>query len=651
MRVRTARGLVAATLITLLTDAGEVHGQTPADTLRNPFAGFETWILDNGLKVWYGPLPGAERVSVSVAVPYGRDHDPRGKEQLAHFTEHMLFGDQPGKTEEEIRREIEERGGDRNGITASDHTWYYVTIGREHGLFALEWLHGILSPHDMDPEVVERNRRPVALEIGARPPELFDRLLLYYIDPLPLRVPGFWEREFGLETRRSRQVIPWRSLGSIGPDDLRWFYETYYVPSRMTLTVVGDLPRDSVRRVVERTFGTLPARSAPEVRRQLRDPGRFRGEHFWTFRPDVRYRDRYKVYRPTGAEHVELVLLEQLLERRLNRKLRFGERKAVYGIQVSVDQRGPAHLFEIRSRIRTEALDSARAVIAAELDTLRRGLLPDSVFRAERDALARTLRTRYSSAEPLNFLALRYFYDRELHRDFPDLVAAMTSLTPEDLAGAVDRHLARERRVLRVIHPQPMTQGLLVLLAAALAFASVRAARRLFLRPAPMRRLRYVARFRLASVPGVLLALTFVVAVAGAGRLLAYGFQLLSMRWLVTVESYPVQMAGYGLMGVMGILFLVTALSRVPRKLLVFDDHVRIKYLSYRSRELRPDQVVGVSVRRFPDVWLTRRILGTVPLTLGVRRPGVHLETSRGPDYFVAVRDPVELADAIRSVL
>ena len=61
------------------------------DSARNPFAGFETRILANGLKVWFNHRSGFRDVSVSLIVPYGSDQDPRGKEQLAHFTEHIVW--------------------------------------------------------------------------------------------------------------------------------------------------------------------------------------------------------------------------------------------------------------------------------------------------------------------------------------------------------------------------------------------------------------------------------------------------------------------------------------------------------------------------------------------------------------------------------
>ena len=51
----------------------------PFGTRANPFAGFETHYLSNGLKVWFKRLPEAPNVSISVGVPYGWDADPRGR--------------------------------------------------------------------------------------------------------------------------------------------------------------------------------------------------------------------------------------------------------------------------------------------------------------------------------------------------------------------------------------------------------------------------------------------------------------------------------------------------------------------------------------------------------------------------------------------
>ncbi len=49
------------------------------ETKANPFAGFETHHLSNGLRVWFKRLPNAPEVSISVGVPYGWDSDPEGQ--------------------------------------------------------------------------------------------------------------------------------------------------------------------------------------------------------------------------------------------------------------------------------------------------------------------------------------------------------------------------------------------------------------------------------------------------------------------------------------------------------------------------------------------------------------------------------------------
>lgn len=38
----------------------------------------------------------------AIGMPYGWDADPEGKKELAHLTEHILFSNHDGQTEQEI---------------------------------------------------------------------------------------------------------------------------------------------------------------------------------------------------------------------------------------------------------------------------------------------------------------------------------------------------------------------------------------------------------------------------------------------------------------------------------------------------------------------------------------------------------------------
>ncbi|MEK6303652.1 MAG: pitrilysin family protein [Acidobacteriota bacterium] len=606
----------------------------------NPFAGFETIILANGLKVWYKRLPNDPNVSISVTVPYGSDQDPDGKEQLAHFTEHMLFSDHLGRTEEQIKREIDDRGGVRNGITFWDHTSYFVDIGKQHGLFALDWLYRILSPHEMDAAVVERQREPVAIEIWAKPRELFDWVEASYVNPSWLRPPDFWQKEFGLGARRD--VYLYRSLHKITPDDLRWFYETYYSPSRMTLTVIGDLDRDAVLKKVGETFANLQQREAPTPPDTLRDPGRYSQTFYWAFLPNVMYTNRFKLYRPGAEQELSLIFLTRFLRKRLNDQLRFGDRKAVYGVQVDIARRGKAEVLSISGPIKESEFGFAREVIQREIEMLRAGSLSDAEFEADRSTLAQQLRVENSASKDLKLWVMTVFYDPAIHRDFPDLATAFEKISKAEVETFARDTLVRDRQVVQILYVFPLTQGVLVALSLVLLWLTIRVARRVLISPVDMARICYVARFQIA-LPFKIIAVTLLVAlIAIVGRLLVFGYVWLGDRFIVGIESFWLQWPLYALMGALTIFLLVLVLAHLPRKLLLFDDRLVVKYLSYRSVAVARTDIAETSLRRFRAVWFSRRLWKCVPLTLGLFSPGVYLRRRNGWSYFFRVRNHEE---------
>ena len=618
-----------------------LSAQPPAlDSLvqPSPFSAFETHILSNGLKLWYKRLPGEPVTSVSVAVPFGRDSAPIGREQLAHFTEHMLFSDHLGRSEEEIRREIEERGGVYNASVAADRTFYFVRIGREHGLYALDWLYRVISPHEMDPDVVDRQREPVALEVRARPRQLSDWIWTYYLNPTWLRVLDFWQREFGIATLNSRDYYPYASLYGINSDDLSRFYDTYYSPAAMTLTVVGDIERGEVLELVEKTFATLPARPRAESPYSLRDPERYRQAIRWNYRPNVSYSNRFKFFDLTQEQDLLLIFVSQLLRKRLNDRLRFGERKATYGIRIRIIRRGPTAYLHIGGDIKESEFEFARGVIEEELDALRSGGLPAGDFEADRSAVARRLRVTSSSSEDLERWVRTAFYQSHRHVEFPDLVDFFETVKLEEVEEFSRTNLLAQRQVVTIAYPHPLSQGLLLVLSLTLLGFTVGAARRWLTRPLDMRRIRYVARFKLSLVFRLLGTLLILTMIAIAGRLLVYGYQLFADRFLVRIDMFWLQWIAYAAMFALALMLFVLALATIPRKLLLFEDQLLIKFLSYRSTAILPAEIEEISLRRFREIWLSRRLWKCVPLTFGFFSAGIYLRRRDGYAYFFTTR-------------
>lgn len=70
----------------------------------------------------------------------------------------------------------------------------------------------------------------------------------------------------------------------------------------------------------------------------------------------------------------------------------------------------------------------------------------------------------------------------------------------------------------------------------------------------------------------------------------------------------------------------------------------------YRSRVIPLDDIQSVGRRRITDVARRGRLFSTLPLSLGLGPPAVHLEVRGGLGYLFRVRDPVELLDVLREL-
>ena len=110
---------------------------------------YESFTLDNGLKVILHQDKSDPIVAISTIVHVGSNREKPGRTGFAHFFEHMSFNDSENVPKGSNRKLIPELGGSRNGGTWSDGTIYYEVIGRylrKNLSSALKiWLHPILK--------------------------------------------------------------------------------------------------------------------------------------------------------------------------------------------------------------------------------------------------------------------------------------------------------------------------------------------------------------------------------------------------------------------------------------------------------------------------------------------------------------------------
>lgn len=265
--------------------------------------------LDNGLTVIVCERPEAPVFSFFTHVDAGSVQDPMGKTGLAHMFEHMAFKgtdtigtrdaagekvalqkvedayaaylaerDKPVMRDEEKLKQLQqawkdaiaaadkfsapynnefgkivegEGGEGMNAFTNLDETAYHYSfpVNRLELWAYLEsdrFLHPVMRQFYKERNVVieERRMRTDSNPIG--------RLL-----------EQFTEAAFAAHPYH-RPTIGWISdLNSFSATDAQKFFDKYYVPANMVVTVVGDLKAAEALPVIEKYFSRIPARPKP----------------------------------------------------------------------------------------------------------------------------------------------------------------------------------------------------------------------------------------------------------------------------------------------------------------------------------------------------------------------------------------------------
>ena len=253
-----------ARALAIVEEAPPVAAQDPTPLPVDPAVVIGT--LDNGLTYYlrHNDDPG-KNLAVRLLVNVGSVDETDEEAGIGHFVEHMLFNgttEYPGNSLGVALREIGvELGPDVNASVGHDRTVYQVEVLLDEPhkaplvFYALSQMAGAATFTD---EAVESERGVVLDEY---------RLSVESVN-------GFITREFD---RIYTQGTPYEGRDPIGTvdtvnsmtaEDLRAFYEKWYVPGNMAVVAVGDMAVEDLRALVEEHFGPLESgepRQPPSV--------------------------------------------------------------------------------------------------------------------------------------------------------------------------------------------------------------------------------------------------------------------------------------------------------------------------------------------------------------------------------------------------
>lgn len=207
--------------------------------------------LDSSLKVLLVSDTESETAAASLDVNVGSRHDPKDRQGLAHFLEHMLFlGTEQFPEADSYQQFISANGGTHNAYTSFEHTNYFFDINNEALPEALDRFADFFIAPLFSPEYVEREVNAVESEYRARIKDEDRRVLDATQQVLN---PDHPFRKFTVGSLSTLTSTASRDVR----DDMMAFYQRYYSASRMSLVLVGDYSLDELQVMVEQRFAKI----------------------------------------------------------------------------------------------------------------------------------------------------------------------------------------------------------------------------------------------------------------------------------------------------------------------------------------------------------------------------------------------------------
>ena len=254
-RPLVALGLVAALLIVASP------ALLPA-AVRPPKLDYRIATLDNGLTVLLSEDHSTPIVHVQLWYHVGSKNEKPGRTGFAHLFEHLMFKGSKNVEPEAHTSFVASVGGESNAYTNEDTTVFWETAPAQY-LPLMLWLEADrMATLRIDQETFQREREIVKEE----------RRMRVENQPYGRLSEIIYQHAFTVHPYRHPVIGSMEDLEAASIEDVREFYQTYYVPSNATLTIVGDFDPVVAMQLVNQYFGRVPKPARPVPRDIPREP-------------------------------------------------------------------------------------------------------------------------------------------------------------------------------------------------------------------------------------------------------------------------------------------------------------------------------------------------------------------------------------------
>jgi zinc protease len=405
--------------------------------------------LKNGLRVISLEDHSAPIVAVQVWYHVGSKDENPERQGFAHMFEHMMFRGTERIGPEDHFKYLRRYGGEVNGYTTFDTTVYIEEIPSNQLDLAM-WLEAErLANLKINTDYFEAEREVVKEEYRMRvadPP--YGRVLENVLDLAFKKHPYRWSTIGNLD-----------HLNAATTDELKAFFNTYYVPNNATLVVVGDISHDNVLAKARQYFEWIPRQPSPpritEAEPPMTEPRRL--EYIERVGPLAVIAIGYHTCREGHPDAAVLKVLQAIIasgeSSRLYKRLT-KERElflAALGGALFLEQDG---IFGFGGPVNVgRNVSEAEAGLAAEIqDLVTNGVTAEEVEKARNNLVAQSVQQRATVAGKAQRLGHAAVILGDVDQVNTEL-ASLMKVTPGDIQRVAQTYFQPQRQMTMVVTP------------------------------------------------------------------------------------------------------------------------------------------------------------------------------------------------------
>jgi zinc protease len=444
---RAAASLVVAGVV-LLTPASQA-------AVRPPKLNYSMTTLPNGMQVVLLEDHSTPIVHLQMWYHVGSKNERAGRTGFAHLFEHMMFKGSKNVEPEGHPSYISSVGGQSNAYTNEDATVFWQTVPAQYLPLVL-WLEADRLASLRIEERVFKTEREVVKE---------ERRMRIENQPYGRLQEIIADHTFTVHPYKHPVIGSMKDLEAASVDDVREFFQTYYVPNNATAVLVGDFDSKEALALVTQYLGRVPKSDKPVPRDIPKEPKQTK-ERRVTLHEEwplpavvVAHHITYDGHPDAYPLHVASKILSDGQSSRIYRKLVYEKGLALAAFGGGNIIQDPNLFFAVAIVQPGKTTEETTNALIAELDRLRNEPVSAAELQQAKNQFARDYivgrESNQSKAETLGHAVVIHNDIKTADGEFD----IFQGLTTADVQRVARTYFTPENRVVLTILPKGTNGG------------------------------------------------------------------------------------------------------------------------------------------------------------------------------------------------